>query len=200
VTTRQEYIDSFEKMVASQYEKHQIVSHDDVSWVIGPEGKLGNCWCEIRALKGRSLIVHGDIGPVMFAYGPRNAKARVRWMGECKSAADRYFVEKASIGRETLQRWNSDAAVDDIVEMLTEHYAEEGMTDEGRELIEDVRLTPGIYEGSSCETHLTEMLMENGFQDYIFDCGGFGYVPSPRMFHSHAALARLVHLLGQDAE
>lgn len=131
-----EHNESHMRLGRQSFSSHQLVEETDRSWVMRPSGQTGISWVEIVYLRDGSLLVHGDIGPVIFSYGPRDPVACLSWVARSTDSL-RYMAEKACIGTgsEVIIGTDVDVAEYDVRELL-EALADEGSEDE-REAMED---------------------------------------------------------------
>jgi len=93
--------------VQEVFKDHTIHSETNARWTIARHYEDGHMksdfWVEIVVLGGGSLLIHGDIGPIIFSsYSgsidrPLNPLNVVRWVG-CKSGVSYYLQGKARIG------------------------------------------------------------------------------------------------------
>jgi len=166
------------------------------------------CWTEIIALAGDGLFVGGDIGPVVFRYGPKDPVSRVHWMGRRAGANDSYFVEKATIGMggpQFVREWRADVASEDLDEHIAELRSDiETARSEHDEKLEH-HIQGYIEQLEDLKTGLDDSSFDTFHRDLyetdVFDGGDLptmGCVPSSRMYNVHAALARLSFLLREE--
>jgi len=138
----------------------------------------------ITATTHQALIVHGDVQPVVFQYGPHDFDERIHWLysKEC----DHYVLEKASIGmggREHLLTWDEEKAKSDIKD-LAEEVEEGGDADDVLEVLDHVE---DGYDAVIRELY-----------DLQFDAESLcnlGLVYSQRLLYAHAAICWLNELL-----
>jgi len=175
---------------------HTITRRAEGRWLLQrlyPDGKpQSNFATEIVSLWGGALYVGGDIDHVLYAYysDTRDPVDKVAWMG-AEPEVTSYLMQKASIGMGERQlTWERDEAKD----ILTQHYAwmkKEEMWD--RRQIEAcqavLELFPYTYQEASqalcdidCESELELR------------------VPHPKLYYTHAALQRLLVLLGGEKD
>jgi hypothetical protein len=118
----------------SPFTTHEIISRVDApgfgSWLLArryDDGHLrSDLWVRITAAEGYLTLV-GDFGPMVFAHGPRDPLACVRWIG-CKSPDDTYYpTQKAAIGmggREHVSEYDVAFAREELRKLLAEAQAE----------------------------------------------------------------------------
>jgi hypothetical protein len=180
---------------ARSYAKHEIVSETNGRWLIKEryedgKGWKGGFWAEIIVLRGGGLLVTGDMESVIFRYGPEHPRAAVAWMARRKTADDRYFLEKATIGSgpDSVQKWDLDVARDDIRELEKDEDYEEF-----RERLVEIR-----EDELESRDLLLAGLYELDFESEVIS--DIGMVVDTHLYFAHAALQRLDRLLGsQDA-
>jgi hypothetical protein len=214
VHARQKYHDNMEACVKRDFATHQIHSRssDDpdtcTRWLLYPKSAKGwehACWTEVIALAGGGLFVGGDIGCVVFRYGPKHPVARVRWMANTLGASDGYFREKASIGmtgKGLIRDWLPDVAIDDLKDLEAEFFEDlEEEDDEGRAKAEKtVERIRDIYEFGLDDSSDAEVHRALYDLDIYDELPGIGYVPAPRLYTAHAALQRLSSLLAAEQQ
>lgn len=190
MTTRDEYLKAHAEGAAEAFRDHFIAKESDGRWLMmRPKGGF---WTEVVCLERGGLCVDGDIDVVVFRYGPKDPVARVGWMGRRKSAWDRYFMEKASIGmggsRALIEEFRPDLAIEDLKELAATLRGDESWTP--ADMIEE-NILPLVHDGMTRDG-LCGLMSERGLWE---ESEGVGVVPSTRMFFAHAALQRLCALL-----
>jgi hypothetical protein len=118
----------------SPFTTHEIISRVDApgfgSWLlmrrVAPGILDSDQWVRITAAEGYLTLV-GDFGPMVFAHGPRDPLACVRWIGS-KSPDDTYYpTQKAAIGmggRERVSEYDVELAREELRRLLAEAQAE----------------------------------------------------------------------------
>jgi hypothetical protein len=192
------------------FSHHQFSARDDSGgrWLLQRPYEDG-AWrwdmaAEIIALAGGQLYVGGDVDFCIFAYNNSPAAQRVRWMGLCTDV-DYYVAQKAHIGtgRELTEVFDEEIAVHDLQGWLADAEEADGEdgpshdTEKLRELLEEWR-DYGFPEG---EHELMNELWYSGLSgDFFVDRRHMpGMVLAPRVYYTHAALARLCELLDASA-
>lgn len=193
---RCQHLERHRATAARAFENHRITKESDRRWLLQ---RLRDSGCpdwtyaaEVIVLEGGALYVGGDIAHVVFAHGPRDPVARVRWMGECNDL-DYYVRQKAVIGTglESVSVWDVDVACDELRAWVAENP-------------EDVRDREAIDE--ALETDDRNSFYEHahrgiGRQSEPWEVvADMGEVLSTRVIYAHAALARLCVLLRQQAQ
>lgn len=174
------------------FENHVLTKESDRSWllqIIHKDGKPDWTYAaEIICLEGGSIYVGGDIGSMIFSYGPKDPLERLRWLGHCTDIGY-YVVQKARIG------------------MGDDHFVEEWDSDVARyEVKERMKDDPETYVVKD-EDYLTNALDAEDRSEFM-DClakafgsnawewiGETGMVTTWRVTHAHAAIARLCQIL-----
>lgn len=187
---------------ADAFAKHVITKRSDGRWLlqrIHEDGKPESTYfVEVICLAGCALFVGGDIDHVVFAYGPQEATARVRWMGECGDLG--YYVrQKARIGsargQDAIDEWQQDAAVEELRAYLAEREEEEPGYSESEDYDDD-------YFRWACGSDNQQEFVSNASQAFKHseseDFYSMGVVLSPAVIYAHAALARLCVLLREE--
>lgn len=187
----------------SAFQYHEIVESESDPlrgrWLIGDRGKAGgNCWAEIACMAHKTLYVGGDIGPLVFAYGPDNYIARVHWMGQMEMP-DRYFREKASIGTRggaggagMIEEWNISAALDDLSDLVQMEREEPEVEAQTVDAMEEELRDAILASDDQGTFEVYDLLNRYGHWEA---CAHFGMVPTTRVYQTHAALHRLSQLL-----
>jgi hypothetical protein len=184
------------------FAKHAITKQSEGRWLLQSRYDDGvidwTMTAEVIVLAGTGqLYVGGDIDHVVFAHGPADPIARVRWMGECKDLG--YYVrQKARIGQARNQH---------VIDVWKEEIAHQELREYLASVEED---EPGFAESGSFDRDYFEMALgqddRREFQDYAAKAfkgdrdiwesvGSMGEVLSPHVIYAHAALARLCVLL-----
>jgi len=110
---------------------HRSEAHGLGRWKLNRPG-TSSMWVEVVELHGGKLLVHGDIDPQIWAYGPGySVGSLVRWMSDRKAPSDSYLREKARIGmgRDSALTYDRDIAVEDaraFVRQELDDYDNEG--------------------------------------------------------------------------
>ena len=194
MTSRREMMEEHSKGAHQAYLTHGFIEKhpEQGRWIIGPGGAYGNLWTDIACLAGNKLYVGGDMGPLVFAYGPVHPVARVLWLAKERSPADPvpkpdgYFMEKATIGmcaHDMVYEWNDDAALSDLADLLEDEEDEDIRESMGEDIRSSIRCNDrqAVYDDLSRYGH--------------DDCDYFGMFPRTRVFQAYAAIHRLGLLL-----
>jgi len=195
MTSRREMCEKRSQQAHKAFANHQIIKEDREAgrWLLGPNGETGNCWCEVACLEPTKLYVGGDIGPLIFAYGPKNPVARVLWLSRERSDADPvpmpddYFMEKAIIGMcgdAMIREWVNEIARADLADLVED--------EEDQGVAEDMRDEIDAAIGMEDRTEVYELLNRYGHWEA---CQYFGMFATTRVFQSFAAIHRLGILL-----
>lgn len=134
----QEQHEQISKYARKAFEEHTIVRQtDDVIHLVKPypDGKFCSTYAVqlTRAMFG-TLIVSGDIGPVVFSHGPGSLDGLIRWVGHHPEVTS-YILEKARIGTRNGVSFEIFAPLDVRLEALDAHLrelAEEGWSNDHR--------------------------------------------------------------------
>lgn len=177
-----------------QYSRHRIIHREHGRWYLVQNGTM-HLWVEIITLRHGGLLVAGDGGSIIFGHNNSEPRHRVAWMATRDSAADSYFVEKASIGSDGVDRV---MRFDDVVADLDLLWMIQTLKEEGEtQLMEQVA---EIRDAFSSETGRDSMCKSLSEIDLWEEAVHIGMVPTSPMFHAHAALQRLHHLLTQEED
>lgn len=226
--TRRQYGERLWRQSREAFVNHELKSSGEGRWTIMQRHKDGGWdWhmaAEIVCMWNRAIVVNGDIDAVVFAYGPKEPEARVRWMGKHTDMS--YVQEKAQIGttsRDLVETYEPDVARTDLIwhirERLEELKAYEGSDTVDQAIAKLIKPDSGITiynSGDKCLDAFAEAYRwqtEDGHHAlfnflYNFDgaefesetIAGIGMVIAPRVFYAQAALARLCELLEQKEE
>jgi hypothetical protein len=140
----------------SPFTAHEIISRVDApgfgSWVlmrrVAPGILDSDHWVRVTAADGYLTLV-GDLGPMVFAHGPRDPLACVRWIG-CKSPDDTYYpTQKAAIGmggREHVSKYDVEFAREELRRLLAEAQAERRAEFEDLDYVSRTADKPSRYE------------------------------------------------------
>lgn len=121
------------KLPIGQYTKHfddhEITRRDDMSIFLKRPDE-GFFWVTISTTDGGQLIVAGDVGPMVFAYGPKGLLSKISWIGGTEDVGY-YVAQKASIGMTPFDvyRYSEDAWEEDVRKMfndLPKNFGDEG--------------------------------------------------------------------------
>ncbi len=190
------------------FAKHQIRKADEQGgrWLLQRRYRDDTGWdssyaVEIVALWGGMLYVGGDIGPIIFAYGPgKKHRGLVRWMGECTDL--RYYVaQKAKIGMSgyDLTSFDHEAAMGDLRDRLEDLKRDD---DEGydKEIQDFQHLIDNNRRWHSSESELHEAILEELGSDWFSDMNPVGHVLKASVYYAHAALAKLCAIWRHEEE
>jgi hypothetical protein len=189
------HMEKHRKAAAKAFERHTITKRSEHRWLLQrayEDGKLD--WtmaAEVIALEEPAVYVGGDIDHVIFGYGPRDAVARLRWMGECKDLGY-YVAQKARIGMggrgdgDVTKAWILDVAEEEF----KAHVAENADYYDG-ESPDDV----WDRVGADDQREFLENYRDSFPDDDMEGIYNMGEVLAPRVIYAHAALARLCVLL-----
>jgi hypothetical protein len=135
--TRDEHL---KKDVEKRFGKHEIVERSDRVFLLQQRhedgGWDGNLWTEVFVGFHGAIYVGGDIGPVTFAYGPKDIRQRIAWIGG-NNDVSYYVAQKASIGSRRgsgSRHFDENQARKDIHEMVASLF--EGLDLEQDEVVE----------------------------------------------------------------
>lgn len=195
---RSQHLELNRRQAAKAFENHRITKVSDRRWLIQerhPDGKPDwTCAAEIIALEGGGIFVGGDIDHVVFAWGPSDPVARLRWMGECNDLA--YYVrQKARIGsrnQDCIDVWDEEIAHEELRAYVEELRAEDGFSTES---VDDDYLESAL--SADTREHFLDSASK-AFPDWLDSwevLGDMGMVLCPSVIYAHAALARLCVLL-----
>jgi len=162
-------------------------------WVLQKKDNHG--WTSIFAVDiiclgtSGSLFVGGDIGPVVFAYGPGNFEQRISWVGH-RPPPDHYVASKASIGTGQGGRAERDAdlARVEILEILEEEARNDPEFDK-KAALEELQVAMS-YLSDSFDLFYYELP-----EEYYETLEGVGEHISSRVIFAHAAVHRLWQLI-----
>lgn len=198
----------------TEFADHVIVSRVEAdgfaSWLIQRrrDGRLERAfWCRVTAADGL-LRVTGDFDPTVFAHGPSDPTACLRWIGE-RDELDGYRAEKASIGaggRDRISSWRTADARDDMRRARDEMLEQDPGCEVAQSLaraIDEALESRDEYEGEVGCLALLRAAMESEHArghsyDLVEAVGHAGRRVSPSVHLAVRACARLVQLL--DAE
>lgn len=189
----QRHLEMHRDRAAKAFANHVITKQSDRRWLLQrmhadgrPDWTMAG---EVIALEGSAIYVGGDIDHVLFAYGPEDPIARLRWMGECKDLGY-YVAQKARIGtgRELVDLWDEDVAREQLIEYL----------EDGAERVVDKGELDYALEAETRE-HFYDRACKALGCDAWEVVGHVGQVLAPRVIYAHAALARLCSLLRESS-
>lgn len=131
MSKRSEHEHKTQESAVARFAAHTITHQSALNglgrWVMRQPG-TSDLWVEVVELHGGVLLVHGDIGPQLWARGTSRAPGDlVQWMGSRGSPSDCYLREKSSIamGCDTAREFDSGIAVEDaqafVQKTLTDH-------------------------------------------------------------------------------
>lgn len=184
------------------FAEHKICWRGEGRWYLRKCYAYGEGWestyaAEIIAGRhGGELIVVGDIGPMIFAHGPRDARERLRWMGCCRDLG--YIAQKARIGiGESASHFILDLAVEELREMAELCRAEQEL--------DQVQLYEGVIErareqGCSSIAEFAAIAYELDDTGDLEWASNRGVTIAPGVFYARAAVARLCDLLEAEDE
>jgi hypothetical protein len=202
----------------SPFTTHEIISRVDApgfgSWLLArryDDGHLrSDLWVRITAAEGYLTLV-GDFGPMVFAHGPRDPLACVRWIG-CKSPDDTYYpTQKAAIGmggREHVSKYDVEFAREELRQLLTEAQAErlEELAEHGGGASKPTKYERALQAGLDVDTYdglpgITQIIeavsaVDGGALEAVAD---IGRRVRPEVRLAVQALNRLVELLDAEA-
>lgn len=194
ISLREEHLERHRRQAAEAFSRHAITKHDDRRWLLQrmhADGKPEWVYAaEIIVLEGGSLYVGGDIDHVVFACGPHDPMARLRWIGECRDLGW-YVAQKARIGmggRDGVDVWDGAIAAQELRRWLRENPEEL----EDPDALDDAC---GADERNDFYDAAIRAIREGDAHEIV---GPMGEVLAPRVIYAHAALARLCELLRQQ--
>jgi hypothetical protein len=206
-SVRQSRFDDCVELARKAFAQHQIrTTWSDRQWSLMRWDKANGRWegnhgCDIVVTSWRQIVVAGDIGPMVFAYGSGSPRVTIAWMGGCEDIE--YYVEqKARIGmgsESSVAEYAPDVAredLDQLIETFKENYGEEAEDANVAGLVELVSEAKEwhLYDDSRLRDYLYDNAGE--FHNFLFDGGlSIGMVPSGRLIYCHAAIRRLHELL-----
>lgn len=211
--------------MSAPFAHHEIVDRVETdtlgSWLMQRRhedgGLASDFWVRVTAANG-VLSVVGDFAPTVFAHGPRNPIACVRWMGD-QGGVTSYASEKARTGMggsDKIAEWDPDLARSQLRDMLADakDEREQDAEDFGPERVEvvDYEITdmgepsrfeqalqagldlPDCYSG---RTQVDQMIIAviDVDSDAIEAVGNIGRKPAASLELAMQALSRLVELL-----
>lgn len=213
--TPAEALESQINLAREAYANHQIHSYAHGHWTLR-NPKSNSYWTEVVALAGGKLLVHGDMGPVIFGrYSPGAlgykdpnydvyAANVVRWMGNRKRPDDGYFLEKARIGSECeglIYEPDIDVFREELTKLIKSES--EGEVDSDGEVdgtIRELRLAlQEVLDGLGDEV---SEIPEAQREIYDIFCDSeripYGRSLTSGVVYAHAALQKLVSLFESD--
>lgn len=204
MTRRQQHIGRHRLQAERAFAQHLISKTGDRRWLLQRLHEDGKpTWtfaAEVIVLEGGGLFVGGDIDFVVFAYGPADPIARIRWLGECDDL-EYYVAQKARLGARESQHvltWDSSVATEELRafhDMLVE--------EEGHPLVHgDFHLDEfeqALFEENHVDFLSCAVKAFPGYPDAWESIGDMGMVLHPAVIYAHAALARLCALLRAPA-
>ena len=160
--------------------------HEDGGWT-------SNMGAEIFVGFWGTIYVGGDIGPVVYAYGPKDIRARIAWMGAHTDVAY-YVAQKASIGTRSgngMKVWSQEDMFLDVKDHLANYEEDHGAEPSGelKEAIEDFLHYPPESQDLAIH-HFCERLNYDDAEVFL----RMGETTDPDVYYTWAALRRL-HLL-----
>jgi len=210
------YQQNTEALAARAFEKHMIKSRGDGRWVIAKKYEDG-AWCgfymaEVIVGVHGTLIVHGDISPVMFGHysGYTDPLQVVGWVAY--SGISSYLQSKAHIAfcapfdRDLTKSFNPDVAIWELKDRLKDRLQELEDYYEDVDEIDDPEVAAWRKAIRGVGGDAWEMVRHELYDD-LEDAGccdvgemiwDIGEVPAARLYYAQAACRRLLELL--DAE
>ena len=197
--SRHQYEADLRRECVATFAEHTIASRSEGRWVLKRNGTEGNFWCEVAALAGGFLLVHGDFDVCAWEGGSYRApRDLVGWIGAHGNDLG-YVTEKASRaldGHELTEERIGEVLRHDLADLLAdwEPYHGEEPSDDVREAITDA-----IEQADDC-TYQQEFdrLIESLMDDNVIDgeeASGLGCVTTRRVIRGWAAVNRLHTLL-----
>lgn len=210
------FVDEDSAHAATQFANHRIVRADKHRWLLrqpqhGRPEKTARMtpsdgstagWsvllsAEIICGAHRDILVHGDIGLVAFAYGPRDPIQRLWWMGS-RPVVDDYVLEKAHIGMSgdaLLQCYDEDLATAELLEWAKDEADGNDPNEETAHVVQTLRDAAHRSDLICDHRSLFDHLYDELGYDHIEGRGDIGMRPAWRLYHAHAAIRRLCALL-----
>jgi len=181
------------------FETHEISDRGEKRWTLSAKEGFTHS-VEIIVGKAGTILVHGDYGTHVFAYGPDdNPLQTLKWMG--RSQFGSYIVEKAQIG----SGHNDLVYVDDIdkfeydIDELFENMGDWGLAPtELSDLKEEFERAKRY--ASNGELHEARNVVARAGFDLWESAGSLGRKIAPRLYYAHAAIRRLCDLLDEEEE
>lgn len=181
------------------FENHEVTKQSADRWliqrVVGGK-RHSSFWTEVVSLANGGLLVHGDIDPVFFR-GHYAGVETVRWGG---NAGFEYMVSKVYPGEAT-RTTDDKVAIADLEELCGEfedalRRAEEDSSEEINAQEQVSAICDGVRSIRNGEdlTIIKYAMYEAGVDGESLS--PIGIVVDSRVYYAHAALQKLVSLLG----
>lgn len=167
--------------------KHVLLHHQHgrtTVWTLGRANGDGFYRAQVIASPAfHSLVVIGDIDPVVFQYGSGNAQQIVEWIG--LSHID-YVLEKASIGTgyDATHSWSPEVALYYVLDVLANEPEIERSKEDSWKAIQVM-----IERGDD------RLDIERAVNETDWECSNLGQVPAVRVVQAWRICKKLTDLL-----
>jgi len=177
------------------FSKHGIIARGDRWWMIG-DGKSSVFQTTVFANPRGEITVQGDTDLCSFAFGPKNARGAVNWIG--RQRFDGYVCEKASIGttcHEMVWKFDSDALRESIEYWISEYESDAAEGEASPSRLAALNRALEDIDREEPLTILNELIDENVIE---WEDMHSAEIPTTRVIYAWAAIQRLNELLNAE--